>query len=807
MNPTFYSSTSWLPNRLRSRLTALAAALLLAPAAWAQLEVPVGNPASTGSLVARKPLATYYGYERSAMIYTAAEIGTSGNITNVGFYVNSVSTPGAAPTKIYLKTVANATFAAVTTVATEEIGSTLVYDSTIPAASFTANTWVSVPLTTPFAYNGTSNLEVIVETNATGAGNEGNTAKAFRYFATGVNRTQYWQADNVAPAGTGALSVYRPNIQLTGLSVPTCLPVTALTVGSITPTTAQLTFTGGTGNTGYTITYTSAAGAATTVTPAPTTSPVTLTGLTQGTTYSVSVAGNCSGTTTSQAVTTSFRSTVVGPANDDCAGAVPLTIGAACTNTVTTNVGASASSGPNPTCGSTAANDVWYSIVVPANGAVVVTTSEVAGSAFDDPVMQLYSGSCTALTSLGCNDDASASTLFPSLTATGLTPGSTIYARVFGFRTTPTGQFNICATTLPTNDVAVQTLYTVGKAPVSSSQVVQAVVRNIGASARPISVATLSITGATTFTDVKVIPALAPGASTTITFAAYTPAVVGTNSVSVSILADDLATNNTLTYTQAVTANSLSYIDSNQALNATGVGVDDATSNGILAAKYSIGSASTIGEVKITFPANPTTTSTYQVVVLGATAAGTPDAVLFTSPTLNRPTTAGVVTVPVTGNVAVNGTFFVGVKEISGLVGVGYQVESPLRPATFYFQEGGSTTWDDVNTTTLQTRLALEVGFNSRVLSARSAQLEQGISVFPNPASENFTLRLPALAGQRTAQLTLINTLGQQVQRRTIQLGATGTDTQMQVTGLAKGIYTLRVQTNTQVATKQISVE
>jgi hypothetical protein len=494
------------------------------------------------------------------------------------------------------------------------------------------------------------------------------------------------------------------------------------------------------------------------------------------------------------------------PVNDDCISATPLVIGTACTTTTTTNAGASASNAPTPTCGSTASTDVWYSIAVPASGAVVVTTSAVAGSAFDDPVMQLYSGSCTALTSVGCNDDASASTLFPSVTATGLTPGSTVYARVFSFGNKPTGQFNICATTLPVTDAAVQALYTVGKAPISLPQVVQAVVRNTGASARPASSATLSVTGVTTFTDTKAIPALAPGTSATITFAAYTPATTGTNNVSVTIPTDDFATNNSLTYAQAVTANSLSYIDGNQALSAVGLGIPGTRPNSILAAKYAVSSAATIGEVKATFTAS-TIASTYQVVLLSATTAGTPNAVLFTSPTLTRPTAAGVVTIPVTGNVAVNGPFFVGLKEISGEINIAYQMESPLRPATFYYQVEGTTTWNDLNTSSTQGRLALEVGFSARVLTNRNAQLEQALSVFPNPASESFTLRLPALAGQRTAQLTLTNTLGQQVQRRTVQLMANGTDTQMDVSNLAKGIYTLRVQTNTQVATKQISVE
>ena len=49
--------------------------------------VPAANT-DNGSV--NDPYGTFYGYERSAMIYTAAQIGTTGSITDVGFYLNSL---------------------------------------------------------------------------------------------------------------------------------------------------------------------------------------------------------------------------------------------------------------------------------------------------------------------------------------------------------------------------------------------------------------------------------------------------------------------------------------------------------------------------------------------------------------------------------------------------------------------------------------------------------------------------------------------------------------------------------------------
>ncbi|MBO2011936.1 fibronectin type III domain-containing protein, partial [Siccationidurans soli] len=291
--------------------------------AQAQITIPATNPNTTSS---RKPYGNYYGFERSAIIYSAGEVNGSGTITAIGFYLNAASSAAATPAKIYLKTTSNSAFTATgTTVAAEETGATLVYNATIPAASFAANSWVTVTLATPFAYAGTSNLEVIVEANGGGSGTEGSTAKTFRHNTIGgANSAQYWETDTSAPTGNGTTANSRPNIRLTGLTPLACAAPTALTAGSITTTTTSLSFTAGASNTSYTVTYTPTGGTATTVTPAPTASPVALTGLTPSTTYSVSVIGNCSGGTTSAAAATTFTTLTPPPANDECATATAI---------------------------------------------------------------------------------------------------------------------------------------------------------------------------------------------------------------------------------------------------------------------------------------------------------------------------------------------------------------------------------------------------------------------------------------------------------------------------------------------------
>ena len=437
--------------------------------AVAQITVPTAN---TNSGSARHPLTTWYGYSRSAMLYKASEISASGTITSLGFYLNSRSTPGAAPTVIYLKTT-SATSLTSSTVAAEEAGATQVYNATIPAASFVAGTWITIPLTTSFAYNGTSNLEVIVETNATGGGNEGSTAKQFRY-TTVSGGMQTWDQDTSPPTGSGSVSSSRPNIQLTGLTPLPCVAPSSLSVGSITTTSASVSFTAGNGNTSYTVTYTPQGGSATTITPAPTASPVALTGLTPSTQYTVSVTGNCSGGQTSPAATTTFTTLAPPPANDECASATPITsigVGTCGTAVTGTNVGATTSSTtgtPAPGCASYAGGDVWFSLTVPANGIVQVSTDQGSGTSISDTGLALYSGACGSLTLISCDDD-SGPDAFSLIRATGLTPGATIYARVWEYGNDAFGSFAICAQTDPA--CAPPTALTAGSVTSTSASV------------------------------------------------------------------------------------------------------------------------------------------------------------------------------------------------------------------------------------------------------------------------------------------------------------------------------------------------
>src|SRR4030095_9956599 len=58
--------------------------------ASAQVTVPASNPNDSTD---RQPLGCFYGYERTEALYLNSEINTTGYITQIGFYVNSLNAP------------------------------------------------------------------------------------------------------------------------------------------------------------------------------------------------------------------------------------------------------------------------------------------------------------------------------------------------------------------------------------------------------------------------------------------------------------------------------------------------------------------------------------------------------------------------------------------------------------------------------------------------------------------------------------------------------------------------------------------
>ncbi|MCP9753245.1 gliding motility-associated C-terminal domain-containing protein [Ferruginibacter sp. HRS2-29] len=134
------------------------------------------------------------------------------------------------------------------------------------------------------------------------------------------------------------------------------------------------------------------------------------------------------------------------PANDNPCSAAVLPVSTACVNTASTNVNATGTTGvPDPDCADYNGADVWFSFVVPAGGSVTINTT--AGT-LTDAGMEAYSGTCNALVPIECDDDDGPG-LMPKLVLTGLTPGNTIWVRLWAYGGDDEGTFSICVTLPP----------------------------------------------------------------------------------------------------------------------------------------------------------------------------------------------------------------------------------------------------------------------------------------------------------------------------------------------------------------------
>jgi hypothetical protein len=81
------------------------------------------------------------------------------------------------------------------------------------------------------------------------------------------------------------------------------------------------------------------------------------------------------------------------------------------------------------------------------------------------------------------------------------------------------------------------------------------------------------------------------------------------------------------------------------------------------------------------------------------------------------------------------------------------------------------------------------------------------VNVYPNPTHNRFTVQVPAVTAANSVQAELLNTLGQTVSRQTAAQLATGTTLTVETTGLATGVYMLRLQAGSSTLTKRVVIQ
>ncbi len=176
------------------------------------------------------PVSNYYNFTYTQQIYDAAELGGAMSISGIAFeYAYATPMSEKDNVTIYLAHTSQSVFS--TTSSWIPIDSaTVVYTGPM---NFEYG-WNKVPLTTPFQYDGTRNLAVIVDDNS---GNYDNSSYVFNVHATTGNKTIYYKSDSSNPdptaPPTGILLSKRNNIKFMSCdSTATCVAPNVMVTAS-----------------------------------------------------------------------------------------------------------------------------------------------------------------------------------------------------------------------------------------------------------------------------------------------------------------------------------------------------------------------------------------------------------------------------------------------------------------------------------------------------------------------------------------------------------------------------------------------
>ena len=238
----------------KSLLLTLLLALLVPWAAKAQETITIGDGTNFASVGysgngAGSAMGNPYNYYATAQfIYTAEELAGVDKINSAAFYHNAYSFTSTV--KIYLAhTTANTVDAA-----NPATTGTLVYTGTDITLGSSSADWQVFEFGSPFEYNGTDNLLVVVcrSKKGSGSGSSYNGSQSWQYTATTDNKFMSRSSDSSGydditnTSYSYTASVNRPNIKMVVTLASTgCDDLETLTIGETNPHDVSLSWTGG----------------------------------------------------------------------------------------------------------------------------------------------------------------------------------------------------------------------------------------------------------------------------------------------------------------------------------------------------------------------------------------------------------------------------------------------------------------------------------------------------------------------------------------------------------------------------------
>ncbi len=216
----------------------------------------------------------------------------------------------------------------------------------------------------------------------------------------------------------------------TANAAATCTPTPCTTSTCCNTTTGACTVTGGAACAAGSV-----ANAAATCSPQPCPQPTAC--CSAGGCCTLAFAAGCTGTSGTALTCSPNPCTGAAPANDACAGATSIALNSA---VVAESCLATAEAGDVAgTCTAGTFASMWWAFTAPHTGTFTAST---CGSSYDT-VLNVFSGSCAALASVGCNDDTCG--LQSTISNLAFTAGQTYLIRVGSF-STATGTINLIVT-------------------------------------------------------------------------------------------------------------------------------------------------------------------------------------------------------------------------------------------------------------------------------------------------------------------------------------------------------------------------
>ena len=239
-------------------------------------------------------------------------------------------------------------------------------------------------------------------------------------------------------------------------------------------------------------------------------------------------------------------------------------------------------------------------------------------------------------------------------------------------------------------DITVSKIYSLGKLPVplGNPDTIKAIISNVGKKSNNTFKLYIVSKGANRLID-SASYSLNLFEEKLVILPLIYPQNIGRDTIEVRVVNDQNNSNNSLNLVRLATENIYSYRDVTQPI-AGGIGFNGAT--GDFVAKFFSNSPKSINQISVNFAGS---NQRFRLGIWDVDSIkGTPKNNLWTSDTL---ISAPNFITPVLPSVKVNGSFFVGVRQI-GLqnVAFGYQPDQPVRPQTFYYTSpSGDTNWVD----------------------------------------------------------------------------------------------------------------